>query len=199
MIVVLIVGILSAVGVPAYNEYVYRAKLSEGYLLIDSTTKGQTSFYLEHKFFLNLITDVNGRNAAPTGGNKYQVTSMDPEWKSLGSSLIIGDATYFHLVSTAGYWDASGTQQTDLIEDGTGKMYAQSADLGVNDKACNNSVTGSQIGITNRPNQRVVTTWATAAFKTPTGLDGLTCTILWQTLFAEGDKISKTAVLSLLE
>jgi type IV pilus assembly protein PilA len=48
MFVVTIIGILAAVAIPAYTDYLKRAKVSEAFLLTSSLTKTIADYYAYH-------------------------------------------------------------------------------------------------------------------------------------------------------
>lgn len=72
MIVVLIAGILAAVGYPAYREYAIRAARSEGRGALLAAASRQEQFFLDNKAYADGLTDL----ALPvnTEHDKYQIT-----------------------------------------------------------------------------------------------------------------------------
>ena len=55
MLVIVIIGILGAVAVPSYKNYVLQAKLAEAYTTIDEITKRQIAFFNDHRYFEHLV------------------------------------------------------------------------------------------------------------------------------------------------
>ncbi|MCC7460499.1 MAG: prepilin-type N-terminal cleavage/methylation domain-containing protein [Proteobacteria bacterium] len=86
MVVVVIIGILAAVATPAYREYVYNAKLAEGYVGVAAINKGQIVFYNEYKAFLNLAS----KNLITSYGTPG-VTITESESMQLGSWNLVGN------------------------------------------------------------------------------------------------------------
>jgi prepilin-type N-terminal cleavage/methylation domain-containing protein len=59
MITIVIIGILAAIGVPIYQNYVFKAKLVEAYHEIDLLSKSEATYFLDHKefhYYDNLVT-----------------------------------------------------------------------------------------------------------------------------------------------
>ena len=93
MIVVAIIGILAAVAIPAYQDYVVKAKLSKVQTTLDPVKLALAMYYQENGSFLNAVST---SNTAPTAF-----------WTSLGltSGAIMPaevDATAFVVDGTVG-------------------------------------------------------------------------------------------------
>jgi len=132
MIVVVILGILAAVAIPAFTRYVKRSKTSEAAGNIAKIYQGQTTYYqgaLERGFssFVNAAT---ATPAAAAGAAKYPASvatwSTDANWSAIGFSLdsahyyqyqspgitaVAGDATAF-TARAMGNLDGDGTYST---------------------------------------------------------------------------------------
>ncbi len=52
MVVIVIVGILAAIAVPAYNKYTITAKTAEAYATMDVIIKAEKTYYTENEYFL---------------------------------------------------------------------------------------------------------------------------------------------------
>ena len=76
VIVIIIVGILSIVAVPIYNNYVEKAILSEGYALLSQVKVAQEVYYTEHDQYahegIRVVPNGKGRLLdIDAGKNKY--------------------------------------------------------------------------------------------------------------------------------
>jgi prepilin-type N-terminal cleavage/methylation domain-containing protein len=204
MIVVVISGILAAVAVPAYREYVYNSKLAEGYVGVNAINKAQSVFYLENRVFLSVHTELDGLNIAYAGGRKHTVTNVPgTAWTHLGNPLPLGSSHYFHYKVNGYYWDDGGTRVMEPLDESgrTHNLGVGNGDTGgTNDKGCSNNVSGASLGITEEPNQRVSVTGAAAAFKSPaTQLNNLTCSFIIQVLTATGTDIYASPMITIRE
>ncbi len=83
MIVVAIIGILAAVAIPAYNDYIARAQVSESVILL-AGTKSVISEYTHQTNLKPCMLDI--------GKNKW-ANDADPGAKYVASITILGSAT----------------------------------------------------------------------------------------------------------
>jgi Tfp pilus assembly protein PilE len=67
MTALVIVGLLLAVGLPAYSEYIKRIKMAEAYVMIDGVQKAQTKSYFDNKYF------VSRAHLSPSNGSLYNM------------------------------------------------------------------------------------------------------------------------------
>ena len=109
VIMVLIVSVLAAVGVPVYNQYVLNAKTAEAYQTVKVISDKQRTYFLENKKFIS-----TGINPAVTrnygyGANwmKFVSGSSQDGWAQLGLPFTDGQPTLFRYSTQAGI----GTQQ----------------------------------------------------------------------------------------
>ncbi len=77
MIVVAIIGILAAVAIPAYQDYVVKAKLSKVQSTLDPIKLALSLYYQEQGAFPQAISTTQG----PTAGSGLGIGTM---WNSLG-------------------------------------------------------------------------------------------------------------------
>lgn len=54
MIVIVIIGVLAAIGIPSYRNYVVRSKMAEAYQNLANLSKKQFTYYYENKEFYNI-------------------------------------------------------------------------------------------------------------------------------------------------
>lgn len=117
MVVVLIVGVLAAVGVPSYKEYVIRSKKSEAYKNIAEISKREVVFYSENQRFKPF--EANG------GGieSNYLIFTAD-NLRDLGYPFgLVGDHTHFQYSAFAGKFLADGSEVDGVENPGTGHEY----------------------------------------------------------------------------
>jgi type IV pilus assembly protein PilA len=69
MIVVAIIGILAAVAIPAYQDYIARAQVSEAVNLLASGKTGMAEYYADKATWPPAATDVMGSVAGKYTGN----------------------------------------------------------------------------------------------------------------------------------
>jgi type IV pilus assembly protein PilA len=105
MIVVVILGILAAVAIPAFTRYVKRSKTSEATGNITKIYQGQLTYYQAalERGFATYINATAMPVAAPTAA-KYTANvsqwAADANWTSIGFSL--DSAHYYQYVSPGG-------------------------------------------------------------------------------------------------
>jgi prepilin-type N-terminal cleavage/methylation domain-containing protein len=153
MIVVVILGILAAVAIPAFTRYVKRSKTSEAAGNISKIYQGQLTYYqgaLERGFssFVNANTLTPGTNPGsakfPANVNAW---NNDTNWTSIGFSL---DSAHYYAYASPGTATApaSGTAFTayavgDLDGDDTNSTFERQGAIS------GGEVQGTQISITN--------------------------------------------------
>lgn len=117
MIVVAIIGILSAIALPAYQDYIARAQVTEALTLID----GQKSVVGEACYFNGGCTSSNASTAIAVG--KYAslglanltTGTLTATMTSSASSLVASETISMtpYMVSGAITWTCSGTLKTN--------------------------------------------------------------------------------------
>src|SRR5205814_4517562 len=101
MIVVAIIGILAAVAIPAYQDYIARAQASEGVGLTSGGKTPMSEYYADKGFWPALASDVMGTVAGKyvskitiTGGNTATSTvTLTARLKDTGISAAITSTT----------------------------------------------------------------------------------------------------------
>jgi type IV pilus assembly protein PilE len=77
MVVIVIVGILAAIAVPSYNNYISRAKVADAYVFSDALKKLQYTKYAENNYFIFAGTSGDSVTAIANG---ERVTMADSSW-----------------------------------------------------------------------------------------------------------------------
>lgn len=116
MTVVIIIGVLATVGVPAYKDYVDRSKVVEAYQLLGTMIKGQRTFYLENRRFQTLAN-----NPAPCDSQAEKIFYNE-------DTFVAGDFTVAPTYNRSG-WDDFG----NLVTPGTTTYFSYAAQSGTGD------------------------------------------------------------------
>lgn len=116
-VTLLIVGILAAVAIPAYNSYVRKSMLAEAYTGVDTMAKNEATYFMTHKSFIS---------ATPNPGIfQYSQSKMKQfsgsTWETLGYPFALDTTIMFNYTAYAGKNDAAGTPVTSAVgPDGSG-------------------------------------------------------------------------------
>lgn len=76
MIVVAIVGIIAAIAIPSYTEYVMESRRSDAYVALSTAAAEQERFYTYDNAYSNDIDDLGG-STSPEGFYTIEVTATD--------------------------------------------------------------------------------------------------------------------------
>ncbi|MFO0607689.1 MAG: prepilin-type N-terminal cleavage/methylation domain-containing protein [Polyangiales bacterium] len=153
MIVVVILGILAAVAIPAFTRYVKRSKTSEAAGNIAKIYQGELTYYqgaLERGYssFVNEPTLTPGSNP---GSAKFPASiaawNTDTDWTAIGFSL---DSAHYYAYASPGTTTATNGANAftsyavgDLDGDDTNATYARTAAIS------GGEIQGAQMVITN--------------------------------------------------
>lgn len=208
MISLVILGILAAIAVPSYREYLYSAKLAEGYVGISAINKSQTAFFIEKKHFVPVNTSsVSGAIVTPPARTKAAITLLDSDsykWNALGSPIAPGTNNYFLYLSDTRHFNNSAQSQL-LIYTAPNTYHFQN--LPVNDihqwkiqvpigesrKNFQAPFTNESLGLLALPNHDWMYTMAAASLK------GNNCSFLVQTLIPNGGEIRSSPLITIRE
>ena len=143
MVVVVILGILAAVAIPFYNNYIFRSRTAEATVNINGIRTLEESWFAENNRYCDAVGDCNTGAAgvqvccaaAPAGAPGKQTRNWLPaavaDWALLGFAPT-GSATYytygvFTLLNTTrltigaeGDLDGDGNRHTFALTTGTG-------------------------------------------------------------------------------
>lgn len=75
MIVVVIIGILSSVAMPAYDNYVRKGKRGEGISAIQMILEAQERYYADHRTYTSDLTKLGLANPYITPQNAYSLSA----------------------------------------------------------------------------------------------------------------------------
>jgi prepilin-type N-terminal cleavage/methylation domain-containing protein len=91
MIVVVILGVLAAIAIPSFTQYIHRARMAESVAFLADIKQRQESYKAEFGQFADVSADLNDYTPStlPTGGDKagWPVDSAIPNWVQLGADL----------------------------------------------------------------------------------------------------------------
>ena len=146
MIVVVILGILAAVAIPAFSRYVKRSKTAEATGNISKIYQGETSYFNQSSE--NSIASFASAGPTPSGSptaSKFpaQPTSFvgDTGWSAVGFS--VDQPLYFQYTASGSASAFTADANGDLDGDGITSLFRRSAALN------GGEIQGTQIAITN--------------------------------------------------
>lgn len=146
MIVVVILGILAAIAIPAFTRYVKRSKTSEATGNITKIYQGEVSYFSQssEQSIASFVSAVATPVAAPSA-SKYpaQPTAFtnDSGWSAIGFS--VDSPLYYQYSATATASNFNAIAAGNIDGDGTNSSFSRAASLN------SGEIQGSQIVITN--------------------------------------------------
>lgn len=91
MIVVLIVGVLAAIAIPAFSQYIHKARMAESVAFLADIKARQEAYKAEFGQFADVSADLNDYTPTtlPTGGDRvsWPADAAIPNWVQLGADL----------------------------------------------------------------------------------------------------------------
>jgi prepilin-type N-terminal cleavage/methylation domain-containing protein len=153
MLVVVIIGVLSALAMPAYRKYILNSKLSESYTTLDVMGKSQMTFYNENSEFFNIGPPEN-----PLIIQANMVIESDANWERFGYPVAVGNNVFFSYRTWAGKTDGSGTEIINPVLSVTGLGFMEASEPGMSrgqqpsGVACNGSISADTLGVSLEPN-----------------------------------------------
>jgi type IV pilus assembly protein PilE len=76
MIVVVIVGLLAAIAIPAYNNYVTKSRRSDAFTALETVRAAQEMYRAERGFYAGALGSLAGCSATMAGGN-YTIENLN--------------------------------------------------------------------------------------------------------------------------
>ena len=220
MTVIVIIGVLTTVAIPAYREYVYNAKIAEGYVGVEALTKAQKIYFLDNHYFLYMAISIDGGDGItqPYNLQKNPITvaggPSDPccynSFKALGEPIPNNTASYFAYHMYAGGWDESSdpyhsyadSEGNSFVLSGPGVPTTTFAFVPrIPDKrgdivgSCNSGLTQASLGFTPAANRKIIFIGASAPLKGSTSQ----CTFIFQTMIADNDEILTSPMVTMRE
>jgi len=115
MIVVAIIGILAAVAIPAYQDYIARAQVSEAVSLVSSGKTPLYEFYGDKGVWPSTASDVMGNTAGKyvsavtivAGGGNSSALSLEARIKDVGVNTAITGGTLILTSLDGRIWDCT--------------------------------------------------------------------------------------------
>lgn len=103
-VVTVIIIILIAVCVPAYQGYRVKSKLSEAYTLVDVIAKNEITYFGSNQEFYNVFEPL------PQYINATMTITSSANWDRLGYPAPVGSKVNFNYDAVAGKTNSAGTQ-----------------------------------------------------------------------------------------
>jgi type IV pilus assembly protein PilA len=113
MIVVAIIGILAAIAIPAYQDYIARSQVSEGVQLLGGGKTPLAEFYADQGRWpstpISVMGNLSGKyvstiyfDSATPGGSTNDDMTLIATFKSVGVSKLISGASMQHATTNGG-------------------------------------------------------------------------------------------------
>ncbi len=119
MVVVAIIGLLSAVAIPNFKKYQAKAKMSEAKLQLSALYTAESSFYSDYNMYHNCLTYM-GFDPGPESANRYYAvgfntaatTSNGAHTAAVNSGLLAADCPQNNAVTTGAVAGTSANNAT---------------------------------------------------------------------------------------
>lgn len=112
MVTIVIIGILAAIAIPSYKQYIVDSKIAEAYGIMDAIGKAQISFFSEYNEFQDVLPQ-------PLGFDKPMIFSGGETWENIGNPVPVGANLFFTYRSRAGKVNSTGTELVTSTVNGT--------------------------------------------------------------------------------
>ena len=183
VVVILIVGILTAVGLPQFKAYKKRAKKAEAYQILGVMARSQKIYFDNNKQFIGL--DFNPTNNGLTG-RRFQ---SEQGWKDFGYPVAPQSQLHYYYVAIAGKFDSSGAALTSGggsidLEAGLGRFFTNTISTELHARDCSvSSISLDSFGINSSPGRSY--DWVVLGAKTRLDTFDNTCNFISLTMVAD--------------
>jgi|JI10StandDraft_1071094.scaffolds.fasta_scaffold03283_8 prepilin-type N-terminal cleavage/methylation domain-containing protein len=196
MIVIIILGLLAALAIPGYREYVYSAKLAEGYVGVAAVNKAQIIYFNENKHFVSTGISPFAAACTPPIRTKFPLTAFST-WSEIGSPLVDGGENYFSYATNTDHWDNAGDPAFPEWSGSVGIGHICDSD-GNKPDLCSDYddvINPEAYGLIAAPSRSFALTHATASIK---GIPE-TCSFIIQTIIANGSDMVTSPMVTFKE
>lgn len=108
MMVVVIIGILTAIGIPSYQKYAINSKMAEGHVVLGVIAQSEIKYFQEHSEFV--FADHSGDHGKnPPSLDATATFETSARWEILGYPITPGSHSHFGYLVISGKFDSSGT------------------------------------------------------------------------------------------
>lgn len=193
MVTLLIAGILAAVAIPMYSNYIRKASLAEGYAGLDSLVKAEVAYFLIKREFVIL-----SQNPATIPSPAKQEFTQPADWARLGTLFPTGSSVQFSFGSFAGRTDGNFAE-IDLINSGTHSSVSDSWSPSSGSLTCTPAVALEDfVSVNGKPQYNWVFVYAVANLKDDSNPSEAKCTQLMKLVDTNprGDLVTGNAVAS---
>lgn len=209
MLVIVIIGIITTVAMPSYQEYAYNSKLAEGYTNIGAATKAQIAYFHDNRFFIGgfYLSSEPGAVVAPATGTKGLLTvggtGGDDAWRALGSPISGANPNFFGYRMEGIQFDGSSSMfryfNGGFVATATSLNFGGFKVQGTPATACANSnINLSTLGISTAANRNIAVTSATADLKkNPTATAA--CSYLVQYIISDSGDVYSSPMVTIRE
>ena len=115
--VILIIGIIAATGVPVYHDYIVKSKIAEAYNILDVMGKNEVTYYVQNQEFYNQS------DYQPLYLDQPMVIYSDVAWSVFGYPAPVNSPVHFAYRSMAGKIDSTGTELTLAADSISGRGF----------------------------------------------------------------------------
>jgi prepilin-type N-terminal cleavage/methylation domain-containing protein len=106
MVVVVIIGLLTAIGIPSYQKYAINSKMAEGHTILGVIAQSEIKYFQEHSEFV-YATHTGDHEKNPPSLDATATFETSPTWETLGYPITPGSHSNFLYLVVSGKFDSS--------------------------------------------------------------------------------------------